>query len=318
MSQNRYYVSAYTTSPSPQIWDPAVESQFYHHLAKSSEILGIEQPLYLDSKRYPLNWLRENISDHLSMIITTLPVFMNLAQSDPLLGLASIHEKHRSAAVRVMENINQQIHELNQMFSRKVVSAIHFHSLPKNKEELRGNKAALAKSLQEIKTMDWLGAELNLEHCDAQLSLHEVDKGFLLLEDELEALNQVGGFGLVLNWARSAIECRSVDGPIKHIQMAKQANLLRGFFFSGCTDNPTSEYGLWKDTHIPIQNFIESAYLPIESLLVSNEIRQVFNLLDDKIYLGIKVSNLTQQKSLERSVGLNIDSIRAIQSIIPS
>lgn len=313
MPQNKFYVSAYATSLSQQTWNPIGESQYYQQLVKSPEIVGIEQPLYLDSKRYPLDWLRETIPDHVSLIITTLPVFMQLSQSDPLLGLASMHEKHRYAAMKVMENINQQIHELNQMFSRNVVKAIHFHALPKNKDELRGNKTAFAKSLQEMKSLDWMGAELNLEHCDAQLPTHAADKGFLLLDDELEALDQVGGFGITLNWARSVIEYRSVDGPIKHIQMAKQADLLRGFFFSGCTDDSNSEYGAWKDTHTPVQNFIESAYLPTKSLLGANEIQQVLSLLNDEIYLGVKVSDLSKEKNIKRSVGLNIDSIRAIQ-----
>jgi len=313
MRPNNFYISAYATSPSPRQWSSELEREFFVELAKNPQIIGIEQPLYLESNRYPLSWLQDNIPNHWNIVVTTLPVFMNLSKADPLLGLASKHEKYRSDAVRVIENINQQVQELNRMFSRKIVSAIHLHSLPSNKDEIRGNSAALLKSLQEIKNMDWNGAQLNLEHCDAQLPEQTADKGFLLLADELEVLDQVTGFGIALNWARSAIECRSVNGPIKHIQMAKQAGLLRGFFFSGCIDHSESDYGLWKDTHMPIQNFIESNYLPKESLLGAQEIQQTMSLLDDSIYLGIKVSNLKIKKDVETSIGLNIDSMRAIQ-----
>ena len=57
-----------------------------------------------------------------------------------------------------------------------------------------------------MKGLEWGNVQLNLEHCDAYIPGQKAQKGFLLLEDEVEILNEVGGYGLILNWARSAIE----------------------------------------------------------------------------------------------------------------
>ncbi len=116
------------------------------------------------------------------------------------------------------------------------------------------------------------------------------DKGFLSLHDEIDVVQAVGNIGIVLNWGRSAIELRSAEGPLKHINLVMPHNLLKGFVFSGCTDNQNSPYGAWRDIHIPPKNFINSQYLRNESLLGKKEINQVLTLISNQdIYLGIKV-----------------------------
>ena len=314
-----YFISAYATSPSFNQWDPLDERKYFQALASEPEVVGIEHPFFINSEKYPLSWLLENIPDHWSIIITALPAFMHEAKNNPLLGLASENEAGRRQAVQLMQAISQYSEKLNHIFNRKIVKAIHFHSLPRNDDVNRlGNKAALKQSLYDIQKFNWHGAELNLEHCDAYIPNQLADKGFLLLKDELEVLSEVGGYGIVLNWARSAIEGRSVMTPLRHIELTQHAALLRGFFFSGCTDNPESDYGCWKDTHIPPKNFIESEYLRNESLLGAKEIKQVLNVLDREIYYGIKILDQAKLKKLTQSIGLNIDTIRAINAVISS
>lgn len=316
MMHRRYFVSAYTASPSPRFWSAALEKEYFRALANQPEIIGIEQPFYLDTDKYPLDWLVDTIPSHWSILITSLPMFMAAAKDNPFLGLASQREHDRTLAIKLMEKISDYARELNRAFRRNVVTDIHFHTLPKNEgSTLRGHKTALKKSLLELKAMDWSGVNLNLEHCDAYIPNQVSEKGFLLLEDEIEVLSEIGGYGFVLNWARSAIEGRSVTTPLEHIKMTNAAHLLKGFFFSGCTDDVSSESGAWKDVHMPPKAIISSPYLQPESLMGAKEIRQTFSLLDDDVYLGIKVLDGAREKTLERSIGLTVDTIKALDSI---
>ncbi|OGT52647.1 MAG: hypothetical protein A3F17_07895 [Gammaproteobacteria bacterium RIFCSPHIGHO2_12_FULL_41_15] len=312
-----YFISAYATSPSISSWNPVLESQYFQALAENPNVIGIEHPYFLDSNKYPLPWLQENIPDHWSIVITALPFFMDELKKNPYLGLASENEEARKQAVYLMKKMSQYTETLNNFFGRQVVKAIHFHSLPRNdREAKRGSKIALERSLDEIKRINWQGVELNLEHCDAYISNQPPEKGFLLLEEEIHALSTVGDYGLVLNWARSTIEGRSTSEPLKHIKMAKKAGLLKGFFFSGCTDQITSSYGEWKDTHMPPKNFTAGNYLENDSLLGKPEIVESLNNLEKDVYLGIKVYNPDPAKPLEKAIGLNIETIKAISEAV--
>lgn len=313
---NMYYVSAYATSPSFDQWNPVVESQYFYELAKKPEIVGIEHPYFLQSEKYSMNWLKDNIPNHWSITLTTLPTFMTLAKNNPFLGLASTQEKERNLAVEVMHKCSDYVRSLNQLFGRNIVRAVHFHSLPgSDRHTIRGNKLAFKKSLYDIQALNWSGAQLNLEHCDAYMPNQTPEKGCLLLEEEIELLTEIRGFGLILNWGRSAIENRSVLGPLSHIHMAKASNLLKGFFFSGCTDIPDSHYGAWKDTHMPPNHVVSNRHLIQESLLGQDEISKTFALLERDHYLGVKVLNPSQKKTLEKSIGLNFDTIDALEFV---
>ncbi|MBN2689719.1 MAG: DUF4862 family protein [Gammaproteobacteria bacterium] len=315
-----YFISAYATSPSSDKWCPEDESRYFHGLANKPEVVGIEHPFLPQSDKYPLPWLLENIPENWSLIITALPEFMNLLKGNPYFGLASVVEKDRMAAVKIMEDISDYIRKLNRGFGRKIVKAVHFHSLPRNVvNEMRGSKQALKQSLREIKDFNWDGAELNLEHCDAYIPNQIADKGFLLLEDEIEVISTVGGYGIVLNWARSAIEGRSVKKPLSHIEMVKNAGLFNGFFFSGCTDDVNSNYGYWRDTHMPPRNFINGDYLQSDGLLGIDEVKQTMqelNNYDEDIYLGIKVSDLAADDNIDKKIGLNTETIDALNYFI--
>tara|TARA_A100000171_G_scaffold47768_1_gene54298 strand:- start:10895 stop:11884 length:990 start_codon:yes stop_codon:yes gene_type:complete len=317
--KNEYFVSAYATSPSSGKWTPSAETVYFQELAKKADISGIEHPFCIEPEKYPLSWMIDNIPEHWSIIITALPLFMSESQKNPFLGLASEQEKSRCQAVQIMERILCYSKKLNHAFDRKIVKALHFHSLPRNEITChRGNKKALRKSLSEIKNMDWQGIALNLEHCDAYINNQCGDKQFLQLEDEIEVLTEINGYGLVLNWARSAIEGRSTLTPLHHIKIAKQADLLRGFFFSGCTDAPESRYGCWQDTHMPPFNPHQGPFLSNKSLLGKTEIREVLLALNDvktPIYIGIKVSDRPPSKSVPYKRDLNLKTIGTINHV---
>lgn len=315
----KYYISAYATSPSFHTWNPDLEKEYFQEIGSNNNVIGIEHPFSLNSEKYSLEWLSKNIPSNWSIIITMLPSLMQASKEDPYFGIASMVENSREKALYLVEKINQFTEELEHTFKRNIVKAIHLHTSPKNiNNELRGCKQSLQKSLNEIKKMKWGNIELNIEHCDALIPGQSSEKGFLSLEDEINVAHEVGGYGIVLNWGRSAIEARSAKGPLRHIKMAIQKNLLRGFFFSGCSDNPLSDYGQWKDTHMPPQKILDSEALRDDSLLGYTEIKESLSLLkqySSQIYYGVKVLDPSSDNNLKKKISLNIDTLNAIEKV---
>lgn len=316
MNKPQFYISAYASSPQADLWDGELESLYFKALAAYPEVIGIEHPFRIKSEKYSLQWLKNNVPNHWSIILTTIPTFLELAAQNRFVGLAATNEADRKEAVEIMRALSAYIVNVNSEFGRKVIKAVHFHAAPPSTEiALRANKAALVKSLHEVKQMNWGDVELNLEHCDALIPGQKPDKGFMSLQDEIEALTIVGGFGVVLNWARSVIEGRSVDHALKHVDLAQTADLLKGYFFSGCTDNSNSVYSAWKDSHMPTKKVIASEFLDDDSMLGEAEIAAVCKRLNKAVYLGVKVQNMQKPKTVERGVGLSIDTMRAIKKL---
>ena len=306
----KYFVSAYATASSLKAWDGALETAFFQGLARSPQVVGIELPWLPDREIYPMKWLCKNIPSHWSLQVTTLPAIMQLAQQHPKAGLASISEPDRRRAVALVQKMRLYVEEIERLFERSLVKSIHLYSSPTNSaSRQQGSKEALQRSLVEIIAMDWGGSVLNLEHCDAWTPNHSAEKGFLSLAEEIETLQSVGGIGLILNWGRSAIEGRSLNGPLQHIREALAHRLLCGFVFSGCTDDPNSPYGAWKDSHMP-----PSMFCP-ESLLGEKEMTQVFELLkNEELSLGVKVSNRCSTKNSQNAIALNLETIAMLEA----
>ncbi|MDR0270823.1 DUF4862 family protein [Paenibacillus sp.] len=312
---NKYLVSAYATSPCFDHWDPSVESNYFTYLSQNPHISGIEHPFFLNSNKYPIEWMLRNTPDHWNMALTILPALMEISKTNPDFGLASKNEIARSKAIALIEDVKHYVARMNQLFNRTIIGTIHIQSSPRNNDGiLKGSQDSFYRSLQEIEQMGWGDIQINIEHCDAFNLRNPVDKGFLPIEQELEIIKELQFYGMVLNWGRSTIETRSSVGPLKHIQLSKEH--LKGFIFSGCTNNSFSEYGEWIDSHIPPRNFIDSEYLKSESLLGYEEIKSTLCELNDKdIYYGIKVLDKNTDKHLERSIGINHDTIRAIEYV---
>lgn len=313
MMNPTFYISAYATSPAANQWNADVEREYFKALAEQPAVIGIEHPFLMDSEKYSPQWLKANVPSHWTLTITLLPMLMQMAQKNAYFGLASVHEVDRKAAISHMKTLSHYVESLNQLFGRQVVNAIHLQSSPTSTDgHIRGCRSSLAQSLTDLQAMYWSDAALNIEHCDAYTPQQTPEKGYLSLDDEIAAASEVGGFGILLNWARSAIEGRSITTPLTHIQKAKEAHLLKGFFFSGCTATSSNPYGCWKDSHMPPQQYTTEKPLDNDSLLGSTEISSTLRLLDQQTYLGIKVANAAQKKSLRESIALNQQTIMAI------
>ena len=130
-----------------------------------------------------------------------------------------------------------------------------------------------------------------IEHCDAPRPSWTPEKGFLELDDEIAAVAAATAaagtrLGITINWARSAIEGRSPDTAVRHIESARTAGVLSGVMFSGCSPVATDFGYPWIDAHLPARE-VEGA--PNSSLLTADRIRESVVAAGPVDYLGLKI-----------------------------
>lgn len=314
----KYFISAYASSGVLSNWNEEAETYFFQGLAEDPLVQGIEIPIVLEGTAYPTEWLCKRVPGQWQLHLTTLPAMMMMAQQDPCAGFASTHEEGRERALTFIKKTRSYAEELEQRLGRPAVSAVTLYSSPPPHLGMPcASKEALWRSLQEVRAMNWGTLALNLEHCDAFTKEHSADKGFLSLEEEIDVLREVGDIGLVLNWARSAIEKRSTTGALQHLQEALSHQLLRGMIFSGCTSSLTNPYGKWKDSHMPPSGLPSGDLVLEESLLGKKELVEVLKLLTNhSLFLGIKISNRLQPFHIKRSLTWNLETISLLEEAI--
>src|SRR5262249_30453661 len=123
-------------------------------------------------------------------------------------------------------------------------------SNPNARPQVESSKEIFQRSLLELSSWDWKGAQLVVEHCDALRASHAPAKGFLELEEELEATMATPAVGQSINWGRSCFETRDPDTPVAHCATVAKRGRLSGIFLSGCSaEDPV--YGNWQDNHVP-------------------------------------------------------------------
>jgi hypothetical protein len=206
--------------------------------------------------------------------------------------------------------------------NRQAVKFIKIHTSPNRLNATSSSVHSLKKSLEEMQSWYWDGAQLIIEHCDAYISGQTPEKGFLTLEEEILAIQSVNKnneckIGMSINWGRSAIESKSVEGPIEHINKIKKAGLLRGLIFSGASD-VESPYGKFKDTHMPPAKADKMTAFADSSLLTEKEIKKCliaseYQSLD---FLGIKFSVAPNDISLNKRVSYNQEALNLLDNII--
>ncbi len=270
--------------------DDAGETALYDGLA-SMDIAGLEQPFFADARLHPRDdaFLLERLRPEWSLVLTLLPGTMGKLAQDRNFGLASVDEGGRKRALDFCESARRTVEHLNKYLGRPAVAAVQVHSAPK----LGGTGAlssleAFQESLDNLRARDWSGAKLLVEHCDAAVGGHPPEKGFLRIEDEAIAVKRSRGrtpVGLAINWGRSALETRSLEGPIQHIGRASQSETLGALFFSGVTPKHPL-YGAWKDSHAPFSTQVA------ESWLTPAAARAALEAAKDVPLVGLKVQAL--------------------------
>lgn len=298
-----YFVGAYATSPCSTGWDATLESEYYQQLKKSPLIKGLEHPFLGALHSEDDDWFLQNISNDWTFVFTCVPGIMAAIGDNPAFGIASDDEAGRQSALQFMAKARDAISKLNKHCGKPVVTAIEIQTAP-NRSHTPSSVNALKASLTTMQSWDWEGTRIMIEHCDAYLQDNNdqtPQKGFLTLGEELEAIQSVNqtlnaDMGVVINWGRSAIETRSTQGVLDHIEQAKKAGLLTGLMFSGVSDQDT-EYGAWRDTHMPAAKAKNGTYGAAGSLMTETEIQRCLLAANAKdlplvgIKLGVRPKN---------------------------
>jgi hypothetical protein len=268
-------VGAYPAQPEgPQ------QRRFFEELADIPAIRGLELPYRAWGAEpwpagAPADW---------SAVVTAVPGTMQRIGLDKGFGLASTEREGRRAAVDFTAGIRSYVAGLRDDGRR--VEAVALHSAPSG----QGAPEAFAESLGEILGWDWRGATIVVEHCDAQRPAQDPEKGFLEFHDETEIVRSLRGqgqdIGILVNWARSVIETRQSQTAVEHLAHARQAGVLSGLMFSGCSPEAT-EFGYpWIDAHLPA---VEVAGAPASSLLTGPEIARCLREAADSPIIGLKI-----------------------------
>jgi len=298
-----------------------LEEQFFLKLASLESMIGLELPIWQGAAlhKYDEQWLLhqfKTVGSKWNFVFTCIPGTMDTLKDDPVFGLASNDKDGRQRAVNFIRVVLNHVQQVNKNSGRKSVIAVQIHSAPKlGLQNISSSKESFLHSLKEIRSWDWQGAVIAVEHCDCYRANQLGSKQFLSLEDEVWAIecsneNNNTRAGITINWGRSAVEGRSAQMPLQHLQlMRKHTNRvpLFGLMFSGVSpvDNPI--YGQWLDNHTP---FSESSNSKC-SILNAAEAKAAIQESNwrDLLYIGIKIMPQPMDLSIDEKLIFFKDAI---------
>ena len=329
VSQNslgKYIVGAYATSPNLFSWDEDIELKYYNMLKELKSIRGLELPFWgKDLHPFDDEWLLSNLEPKWENVLTCVPGTMKKLENNPYFGLASKNQMSRKDAIKFYSKAHSCIEKLKGKFGPRSVIAIFITSSPIiNNKQVNAEKEAFISSLNELASWDWGNTKVLIEHCDAYNEKNtKPKKGFLSIKDEIDAIKQTNelyktNFGIIINWGRSVIEHRNINGPLKHIKSAMLHNVLDGLMFSGTTANDNNLYGAWSDLHMPPASYPNFKYFEQESLMSYDNIKTTLEICDySSLYLiGIKLLSMPKNSSLHKRVCINNDTMTIMDKII--
>lgn len=267
-SRPRFLVGAYAAQPA----DPTA---YYALLAEQPWIDGLEIP-YPGVLAADAPTLARSLPPGWANSVTLIPGTMGRLGADPTFGLASPDAEGRAAALSHAGAVRDAVAEL--VAAGALVRHVQVHSAPTR----IADADAFTRSLATLQGLDWSGADLVIEHCDAWVPGQPPEKGFLSLTAEIDVARRLG-VGIHINWGRSALEARDADAPREHIVAAREAGVLSGVIFSGAGDRPTTFGGAWADVHLPA-----SPDEPL-SLMTPARIAECAQAAGDVAYLGAKL-----------------------------
>lgn len=297
-------VSSYTVSLAHANWDPALEAELLPALCALPGVAGLEVPWAGRIHPHDEAWFLANVPA-VSLAVTPVPFIMGSIGADPAYGIASTDEEGRTRAVDDLRRLAADVARINAE-SAATVAVVMLHTAPR----ATGAVEPLVRSLGEITALDWSGARLVIEHCDAFVPEQAPSKGFLSLDAEIAAIRAADvPVGLWLNWGRSVIELRDADAVTAQIATAADSGLLVGLAFSGAaaTESP---YGRpWIDAHLPIA----SAYPESLSLLDDAHVADALAAAGDVEWLGIKTAKRPDDASADDALQMasrNLEVVR--------
>ncbi len=322
----KYIIGAYATAPSLGVKEnKKMEAQFYEQIQSIDYMRGLEIPfLGKEVHCFGSDFLFDLIRPDWENVISCIAGTMDGIAENANFGIASDDEQGRKEAVAMHKRANQLLHKMNDRYGRQSIIAIEIATGPTIPVKgVSASKESLLHSLEEILAWDWGGAKIVIEHCDVSREGEPIVKGFQKLEQEIEVLKSLASdheVGILINWARSAIEGRSSQTPVEHLKMATEHNLLSGLIFSG-TSSADALYGSWNDNHMPFAQAFDVKYFEENSLLTQEAVQDSLAAVDfEKLdYIGVKLLSMPlDSHDIKRRIGLNEDAIFILNKIINS
>ena len=314
MAGGSYVVGAYPASPAHKVWNPNLEREFFSALTEDRRITTLELPWLGSIHPHDDQWLLKNFPTQWQAIITDIPFVMSQISRNPAFGIASSDETGRNEALTTLKEIADAVRRFNDAQSRKVVSTIEIHTAPRQ----IGSISSLTRSLDEISNLDWDGAELAIEHCDAWIDGQTPEKGFLSLSNEIQAIqNSSTPIGIFINWGRSAIELRDASRVSEHVAIANESGFLTGLIFSGAS-NRDGEFGpAWIDAHHPLRKDAANPFGDPDSLLTQALLRDSIAAAGSIKNLGIKMGwSPKREGTISERVSMITSALDSLDSLL--
>lgn len=302
------FVGAYAASPTLKEWNSDLEEEYLLGIEQVDGVRGLELPWIGSLHRHDEAWLLRSLAERFDLIVTDIPWAVGQVASTPEYGLASRNQDGRRAALEDVARLRDDVHRLNAAAGRQRVVAVELHSAPR--ADL-GAGHALAESLREIQEWDWAGAQLVIEHCDALVEGNVPEKGFLSLDDELDAIRDTT-VGVSINWGRSAIELRDAQKVAEQIATARASGRLRGLILSGAAQEPGAFGPAWRDSHLPFDVSPGFPWGDSNSLLTIERAREALEAAGKIDWLGFKFGWMRE----DSSVADRVEMIKAATRIL--
>jgi hypothetical protein len=313
---DRYVVGAYAASPTHQRWQPGLEQEYLHAVAALPRVAALELPWIDGLHPHDDEWLLKHLPPGIDIVLTDIPGTVKRCTVNPSFGLASRDPEGRALALQTLARVNEDAHRLNDRTGRRAVQTVELHSAPRAHH---GSTDALAQSLDLLADWDWDGATLVIEHCDADVAEQEPEKGYLTLNDEIEAILRSGtDVGLSINWGRSAIELRDPDRVREHVITAAAAGLLRGLMISGASDQDGPFGPAWIDAHHPFKQSTHHPYGDPQSLLTEERLASTLAAAGPISWAGVKLGWAAGDSPVEHRVQMIAHALDALDRNSPS
>jgi len=225
--------------------------------------------------------------------MNAIPSTFQAWAKDHRFGLASPDETGRLAAVAMAHEMLETIKAINDTAGRQLVMAVEVQSAPGfNERAYHPDPNALSRSLQHLGRLDWGGAAVMVEHCDAFVEGQAPQKGFLTLTQEIAVLRGLAGspIGLSLNWGRSLIELRDPERVVEHTREASASGLLRGFTLSGTAGTDNAVGLAWADSHLAFADTLDTQYAEPASIMTIAYADASLRLMNDLLFLAVKTN----------------------------
>ncbi|GAB2477024.1 DUF4862 family protein [Promicromonospora xylanilytica] len=324
-------VSTYPAAPTEARQGSGSVDAYYRGLRSVEGIGSIELPVAADGSLVDEDAMLGRIDDSWGLVLTTVPGTRARLDRDPAFGLASTDASGRRDAIGFVHDVLATARRIDRALGRTAVRAVALVSAPTTAEDARAaSGAALTDALTQVLQGDVDGRTLLVEHCDAVVPGQAPAKGYLSMADEvrcLAALREAGheNVGALVNWGRSALERRSVEGPVEHLRLAREAGVLSGLVLSGCAavDGPFGP--AWADAHTPPAPSRDQSGEPT-SLLDDTEIaRSLAETTHGTTHgtahgtmIGIKVAARPRALGVEGRVELQRTTLRRVEAALSS